>query len=122
MPLNAWSRLPRKQLVNVDQFVALDLRAGVVTAVDAFPEARKPAWKLEVDFGPVIGRLWTSAQITNYRRDELLGRVVVGIVNLVPKRIAGFESQFLVLGAVAADGTVQLLELPDDVAPGTPIA
>lgn len=103
-------------------FFAVDMRAGVVTAVDPFPEARKPAWKLTVDFGPVIGTLQTSAQITNYPREELLGRTVVGALNLGRKRIAGFTSEFLVLGALDPDGTVRLLELPADVAPGAPIA
>jgi tRNA-binding protein len=95
---------------------------GVVTAVEDFPEARKPAWKLTVDFGPVIGQLRTSAQVTNYPAEALLGRTVVGALNLGRKRIAGFTSEFLVLGALDPDGTVRLLELPDGVAPGAPIA
>jgi tRNA-binding protein len=69
-----------------------------------------------------VGRLRTSAQITNYTADELLGRTVVGAINLGEKRIAGFTSQFLILGALDPDGTVRLLELPGDVAPGAPIA
>lgn len=114
--------LARKPDVGVDAYFALDLRSGVVTAVEEFPEARKPAWKIEVDFGPVVGRLQSSAQITNYEPDELLGRTVVGAVNLGEKRIAGFTSQFLILGALDPDGTVRLLELPPGVAPGAPIA
>lgn len=116
------ARLERKPEVGIEGFSALDLRVGRVTAVEPFPEARKPAWKLTVDFGPVVGELRTSAQITNYDRQELLDRLVVGAINLGTKRIAGFESQFLVLGALEADGTVRLLELPDDVAPGSTIA
>jgi tRNA-binding protein len=112
----------RKPDVGAQEFFALDLRAGRVTAVEDFPEARKPSWKLRVDFGPAVGELRTSAQITNYGRDELLGRMVVGAVNLGTKRIAGFTSEFLVLGALDDDGTVRLLELPDGVEPGAPIA
>ena len=93
-----------------------------MTEVEEFPEARDPAWKLTVDFGPAVGMLRTSAKITNYTRDELLGRLVTGAINLPPKRIAGFRSEFLVLGALEADGTVRLLELPGDVEPGAPIA
>jgi tRNA-binding protein len=103
-------------------FIAVDMRTGRVTDVEPFPEARKPSWKLTVDFGPVIGTLRTSAQITNYTADELRGRVVVGALNLGRKRIAGFTSEFLILGALDPDGTVRLLELPDGVEPGAPIA
>jgi tRNA-binding protein len=103
-------------------FFDVDMRAGRVVEVSDFPEARKPSWKLAVDFGPLVGTLRTSAQITNYSRDELLGRTVVGAINLGAKRIAGFTSEFLVLGALDPDGTVRLLELPDGVAPGAPIA
>jgi tRNA-binding protein len=116
------AKLPPKKDIGRLDFFALDLRTGVVTAVEPFPEARKPAWKVEVDFGPVVGRLRSSAQITNYSRDELLGRTVVGAINLGEKRIAGFASQFLILGALDPDGTVRLLELPDGVAPGAPVA
>jgi tRNA-binding protein len=115
-------RLERKPDIGPEGFFAVDMRSGRVTAVEPFPEARKPAWKLTVDFGPVVGELRTSAQITNYSADELLGRLVVGAINLGRKRIAGFTSEFLVLGALDPDGTVRLLELPADVDPGAPIA
>lgn len=114
--------LDRKPDIGAGGFFAVDMRAGRVTGVEPFPEARKPAWKLAVDFGPVVGTLRTSAQITNYTAEELRGRLVVGAINLGRKRIAGFTSEFLVLGALDADGTVRLLELPDDVAEGAPIA
>ena len=114
--------LPRKDDVSADAFFALDLRAGRVVDVEDFPQARKPAWKLAVDFGPAIGTLRTSAQVRNYEPDQLKGRLVVGAVNLGRKRIAGFVSEFLVLGALDPDGTVRLLELPDGVQPGAPIA
>jgi tRNA-binding protein len=115
-------RLERKPDVGTEGFFALDLRTGRVVDVEPFPEARKPAWKLSVDFGPVVGTLRTSAQVTNYTVDELRGRVVVGAINLGRKRIAGFISEFLILGALDPDGTVRLLELPDGVGPGAPVA
>jgi tRNA-binding protein len=118
----ALDKLPRKPDVGIDAFFALDLRAGRVVAVEDFPKARKPSWKIAVDFGPLVGTLWSSAQITNYSRDELVGRKVVGAVNLGSKRIAGFRSEFLILGALDPDGVVRLLQLEDEVEPGAPIA
>jgi tRNA-binding protein len=115
-------RLERKPDIEPGDFFAVDMRTGRVTAVEPFPEARKPAWKLTVDFGPVVGTLRTSAQVPNYTADELVGRTVVGAINLGHKRIAGFTSEFLVLGALDPDGTVRLLELPDGVGAGAPIA
>jgi tRNA-binding protein len=112
----------RKPDIDASAFFALDLRAGRVVAVEPFPEARHPAWKLTVDFGPDVGRLRTSAQITNYAAEELQGRLVVGAINLGPKRIAGFTSEFLVLGAIDPDGVVRLLQLEPAVQPGEPIA
>jgi tRNA-binding protein len=116
------SGLEAKPVIGAEGYFALDLRTGIVLAVDEFPEARNPAWKLTVDFGPVIGTLRTSAQVTNYSADELLGRVVVGALNLGTKKIAGFTSEFLILGSLDPDGTVRLLELPDGVVAGAPIA
>ena len=107
--------------VGADHFFAVDMRVGRVTAVDPFPEARMPAWKLTVDFGPELGVLRTSAQVTNYAAEELLERLVVGAVNLGTKRVAGFPSQFLVLGALAPDGTVHLLDVPAATEVGWPI-
>lgn len=113
---------PRKAPVDPRTFFDLDLRAGRVVEVKEFPEAREPAWKLAVYFGDDVGPLRTSARVTNYSRDELLGRMVVGAINLGTKRIAGFSSEFLVLGAIDPDGTVRLLRVEDGVAPGSPIA
>ena len=118
----ALDKLPRKEDVGAEGFFALDLRAGRVTAVEDFPEARNPSWKVTVDFGPLVGELRTSAKITNYSREELEGRMVVGAINLGPRRIAGFKSEFLILGALDPDGTVRLLQLEDEVQPGAPIA
>lgn len=114
--------LPRRSDIEGAAFFDLDLRAGRVTAVDDFPAARKPSWRVTVDFGPVIGELETSAQIRNYERSELIGRMVVGAINLGPKKIAGFTSRFLILGALDPDGTVRLLAVEEGVQPGAPIA
>ena len=116
------SKLPRKRDITGPDFFALDMRVGRVVAAREFPEARKPAYQLEVDFGPVVGVLQTSAQVTNYALDDLVGRLVVGAINLGIRRIAGFESQFLVLGGLGADGTVHLLELDDAVPLGAVVA
>ena len=115
-------KLPLKEEIGAAGFFAVDLRAGRVVAVEDFPEARAPSWKLSVDFGPVVGILTTSAKIKNYTAAELEGRMVVGAINLGSRRIAGFHSQFLVLGALDPDGTVRLLQLEDSVEPGAPIA
>jgi tRNA-binding protein len=115
--------LPRRPDVTANDFFALDLRIGRVVAVDEFPEARKPAWKLTVDFGPEVGTLRTSAQITSYAREELVDRLVVGAINLGTRQIGPFLSQFLVLGAIdPADGAVHLLEVPDKAQPGWTVA
>ncbi|PSO46209.1 MAG: tRNA-binding protein [Actinobacteria bacterium QS_8_72_14] len=119
---HAPAALPRSQPVDPATLAALDLRVGRVVEVAEFPEARTPSWKLTVDFGPAVGELRTSAQITNYRRDELLGRFVVGAINLGHKRIAGFVSEFLVLGGLQPDGTVCLLGVDPGVEPGAPVA
>ena len=120
-PAGSGRGAPRKPTVAAGAFFDLDLRAGRVVAVEDFPEARKPSWKLTVDFGEPVGRLRTSAQIKNYSHDELVGRLVVGAINLGAKRIAGFRSEFLVLGAIEPNGTVRLLALEDGVHPGHPI-
>lgn len=111
---------PRKPDIGA-AFFDVDLRVGRILTVTDFLEARRPAWKLTVDFGPDVGQLQTSAQITNYSPQELLGRLVVGAINLGTKRIAGFRSEFLVLGGLEADGTVHLLSV-DGVEPGAPVA
>lgn len=111
-----------KALIDAGAFFAVDMRVGTVVAVEAFPEARNPAWKVSVDFGPVIGMLGTSAQVTNYSAEELLGRQVVGAINLGTRRIAGFESQFLILGGLEPDGVVRLLAPDTTMANGTIIA
>ncbi len=94
------------------------MRVGRVVRVDEFPEARNPAWKLEIDFGPEIGLKRSSAQITHYTREALEERLVIGVVNMPPRRIAGFESEVLVLGALDDEKGVVLLQPDDDVAVG----
>lgn len=99
------------------------MRTGIILEVEEFPEMRKPSYKIRVDFGPVVGNLWSSAQITNYTRAQLIGRHVVAAINLGEKTLpSGFVSQFLVLGALDPDGTVRLLEIPDDSLPGSTVA
>jgi tRNA-binding protein len=105
-----------------EQFEAVDMRVGRVVVAEEFPEARVPAWKLEIDFGPEIGRKRSSAQITHYRREELEGRLVVGVVNFPPKRIGPFLSEVLVLGALDDAKGVVLLRPDQDVEPGDRIA
>jgi tRNA-binding protein len=100
-------------VATIEDFDRLDMRVGRVIGVEEFPEARVPAWKLEVDFGPEVGVKRSSAQITHYSREQLEGRAVVGVVNFPPRRIAGFESEVLVLGAVDPERGVVLLA-PDD--------
>jgi tRNA-binding protein len=95
--------------IDFDQFLAVDMRVGRVTAVAEFPEARKPAWKLTIDFGPEIGVKRSSAQITNYAPEELEGRLVVAVVNFPPRQIGPFMSEVLCLGASDEEGRIILL-------------
>ena len=105
-----------------EQFEAVDMRVERVIAVDDFPEARRPAWKLTIDFGPEIGTKRSSAQITNYERGELEGSLVVGVVNFPPKQIGPFISECLVVGALDEEQGVVLLRPDREVALGDRIA
>ena len=107
--------------ITFDDFLKVDMRVGRVLAVEEFPEARKPAWKLRVDFGPDIGEKRSSAQITNSAREELEGRLVVAVVNVPPRQIGPVRSEVLVLGAMRGD-TVILLEPREGAQPGDRIA
>src|SRR3954454_24890964 len=102
-------------MISFDDFLKVDMRVGRVVAVDEFPEARKPAWKLTIDFGEEIGSKRSSAQITNYARDELEGRLVVAVVNVPPRQIGPFLSEVLCLGAPDEEGRVILLRPDADV-------
>ena len=107
--------------ISFDQFLAVDMRVGRVLAVDDFPEARKPAWKMTIDFGEEIGTRRSSAQVTNYLREELLGRLVVAVVNFPPRQIGPFMSEVLCLGASDAEGRIILLAPDTDVPLGSRI-
>ena len=104
-----------------DQFLAIDMRVGRITRVEDFPEARKPAWKLFIDFGPELGEKRSSAQVTNYEREELEGHRVVAVVNFAPRQIGPFRSEVLVLGASDEEGRVILLAPDSDVPLGARI-
>ncbi len=109
-------------MIDIDHFSAVDMRVGRVTAVDEFPEARVPAWKLTIDFGPELGAKRSSAQITSYSREELLDTLVVAVVNFPPRRIGPFSSEVLVLGALDPDKGVVLLRPDRGAALGSRIA
>ncbi len=102
-------------MIDFDQFLAVDMRVGRVAAVEEFPQARKPAWKLTIDFGPEIGERRSSAQITNYPREALEGRLVVGVVNFPPRQIGPVVSEVLVVGVPDEQGRVILLQPSSEV-------
>jgi len=102
-------------VIDYDDFAKVDMRVGRILEVEDFPEARKPAWKLRIDFGSEIGVKRSSAQITNYSREELEGRLVVGVVNFPPRQIGPVRSEVLVLGASDEAGNVILLMPSSDV-------
>jgi tRNA-binding protein len=101
-----------------NEFMRVDMRVGRIVEVEDFPEARQPAWKLRVDFGQDIGVRRSSAQITNYPREDLVGRLVIGVVNFPPKQIGPVRSECLVLGTYTADGVVLLLAPEPEAALG----
>ncbi len=107
----------RKPDITYDQFAAVEMRVARVLEVQPFPKARNPSWKVRLDLG-ALGEKWSSAQITNYTAEELVGTLVVCVCNFPPRNIAGFASEVLILGAADADGKVILLSPRSGVAPG----
>lgn len=102
--------------ITYDDFAKVDIRVGRITRAEPYPEARKPAYKLWVDFGPEIGEKRSSAQITrHYTIEGLVGRLVMGVVNFPPRQIGKVMSEVLVLGVPDAEGEVVLLEPSQDV-------
>jgi tRNA-binding protein len=100
-----------------DDFAKVDMRIGRVVTVKPFERARNPSYKVEVDFGP-LGRKWSSAQINSYSEAELVGRLVVCVVNMPPRNIAGFQSEVLILGAKNARSEIILLSPLAEIALG----
>jgi tRNA-binding protein len=108
--------------IDYEHFAAVEMRVGRVVAVEDFPEARKPAWKLRIDFGPELGVKVSSAQITNYSREQLEDTLVVAVVNFPPRQIGPVRSEVLVLGALNEAEGVVLLRLDREVELGDRIA
>ena len=98
--------------VTFDHFAAVDMRVGRIVEVEDFPEARRPAWKLRIDFGEEIGVKRSSAQITNYPRGALEGRLVIGVVNFPPRQVGPVRSEVLVLGTYSEEGVLLLSPEP----------
>lgn len=106
-------------MATIDDFEKLDIRAGKVIAVEEFPEARKPAWKLTIDFGAEIGLKKSSAQLTHhYTKEQLLKRMVMGVTNFPPMQIGPFVSEVLVVGVPDQQGNTVLVVPEKTVLPG----
>jgi tRNA-binding protein len=101
-------------MISYDDFLKVDMRVGRVLKVEDFPKARNPSYKFEVDFGPEVGVKHSAAQLTNYAKEELLGKQVIAVVNFPPKNIAGFNSEVLILGVDMEGGVVSMLQPRDE--------
>ncbi|WP_297217218.1 tRNA-binding protein [Thermoplasma sp.] len=110
-----------KPRIDYETFSKVDMRVGIIEDVQDFPEARKPAYKLRIFFGDDIGYKNSSAQITNYSKQELVGMRIIAVVNFPPKQVANFKSEVLVLGALTNNG-VRLIQADDLSQPGDRIA
>jgi tRNA-binding protein len=107
-------------MISYDDFLKVDIRVGTVLAAEPFPEARKPAYKLQIDFGPEIGIKRSSAQITtHYKAEDLVGRQVLAVVNFPEKQIGPFMSQVLTLGAEDESKAIILLNIDKPVPNGS---
>lgn len=117
MPILHDPQAPESERIGFDAFLAVDIRIGTIIAAEPFPEARKPALKLVIDFGSVIGRKRSSAQITeHYTADALIGRQVAAVVNVPPRQVGKFLSEVLTVGFADAAGAVVLFR-PDQTVP-----
>lgn len=108
--------------ISYDDFAKVDVRVGRIVQADEFPQARKPAYKLRIDFGPALGVKNSSAQITKYYNpNDLVGKLVLGVVNFPPRQIATFLSDVLTLGVILGEGDICLVHPDRDVPLGSPI-
>ena len=106
-------------MINFDDFLKIDIRVGRIIDVQPFPEARKPAWKLQIDFGDEIGVKKSSAQITDlYDADELMGKQILAVVNFPPRQIGPFMSEVLTLGVNDSNGAIMLVRPDAEVEEG----
>ena len=114
---------PPAGTIDPDVFFSADIRLGTVVRAEPFPEARKPAFQIWVDFGPGVGERKSSAQITaHYTPETLVGRRVLGVVNFPPRQIGPFRSEVLVLGVTGADGEILLLNADGDAPEGARVS
>jgi tRNA-binding protein len=111
-----------KPPIELADFQRVDLRVGRIVAVEEFPEARRPSYKLTIDFGPLGVKRSSAAIRPWYAPDDLIGRLIIAVVNLPVRRVAGFPSEVLVLGAIQPDGRVILPQPDQPIDPGNPIA
>jgi tRNA-binding protein len=110
-------------MITFDHFAKVDIRVGRIVQAEAFPQAKKPAYRLRIDFGPDVGVKNSSAQITKYyEAKELVGRLVLGVVNFPPRQIANFFSEVLTLGGMLGEGDIVLVQPDRNVPLGTRIA
>lgn len=105
-------------MISYDDFLKVEMRVGKVLKVEDFPRARHPSYKFEVDFGKEVGVKHSVAQLTNYSKEELMGKQVVAVVNFPPKNIAGFISEVLILGVDMRGGVVSMLQPRDEAVIG----
>ncbi|MBY6117117.1 tRNA-binding protein [Mameliella alba] len=110
----------QKEQIVYDDFAKVEMRLGRITEVQDFPRARNPSYKVCVDFG-ALGQRWSSAQIANYAKDDLIGRYVVCVVNMPPRNIAGFKSEILIMGVPNESGQTILLAPTDSAILGSEI-